>query len=473
MATKHDTSTHPNHLVGGTLNSAIQRSAVTTIANLGASPVLTRVVVEEVLFDPSMIDNDKFDYINSLLDDKNSPNVRNVPANTIVGRPVRDGTESGIIKSEIFYPFLPPHLMMPIKAGEHVWVFYEQNKEFQYGYWMWRIVEARPIDDLNYTHADRKLDATVFKTSGDKFSDSSTGDTQQPGFNNGPVRNVSGTPRNEVAGATYAGDEKSYETLLKDTDSAKVTDFEEVPRWKKRPGDMVIQGSNNTLISLGTDRTGPATDTTSDPKRGKISKGRPGKDKQKKAGAIDIVVGRGQSDATKPPTVSNTLSNTEVDKRLTKEKTTEGDPDFDKDLGRIYLAMKTDVDSDFNVQLRTVGEKSGEGSAVVVKSDHVRIIGRKSLKLLVQPKFDSPDSECAGIFITEKGDIIISPSALGVIKLGGEDANKALLGQTVGVAGAEAGNVLAAPIISTFIATVGGPEGNVGGGEYAVKVVMK
>jgi hypothetical protein len=54
--------------------------------------------------------------------------LRSLPPNTIIGRRVRDDTPTGVEDPQYYFPMFPPHLMMPIKAGEHVWAFFEENK---------------------------------------------------------------------------------------------------------------------------------------------------------------------------------------------------------------------------------------------------------------------------------------------------------------------------------------------------------
>ena len=61
---------------------------------------------------------------------------------------------------------------------------------------------------------------------------------------------------------TYVGDSKEllssvkgpFDMIFTGSIGNKSVTFEPVPRFTKRPGDFVIQGSNNTLISLGEER---------------------------------------------------------------------------------------------------------------------------------------------------------------------------------------------------------------------------
>ena len=114
----------------------------------------------------------------------------------------------------------------------------------------------------------------------------------------------------------------------------------------KRVGDYVTQGSNNTIMIMGTDRAkkGPAT---VDDGLGHIKATGGGK----AAGSIHLIAGR---------------------------KDSKGDPDMDKDLAFIYISMQTEVDK--NLGLEQVGVNVGKASTVTLKADTVRIVVRKDLK---------------------------------------------------------------------------------------------
>lgn len=470
MSDKFVTTRAVGALAEGRLHTAIAEGARAAL-NVGASSVFTRVVVEEVIFDPSLIDEERAKYYEQEFKLHDISFLRSLPPNSIIGRPVRDGTSTGAEESQYFFPMLPPHFMMPVKAGEHVWVFYEQNKTNHFGFWLWRITEPREVDDLNQTHADRKFHIDQKKGVLDRIE---AKPDAQPTFDNGPTKTVDGQKQFDGPGASYGGDEKAYERLIKESDAGKVHDLEEVPRYKKRPGDLALQGSNNALIVLGTDRTGPAAEADTSGDKGKRAKGKPQKDKKGKAGSIDMVVGRGQGDRTKPKKVSqNTLNKNETNKQTSNESPNEGDPDFDTDSARVYLSMKTDVDTNFNIQLKGIAKENlpDGGSAGVIKADHVRIIARKTIKFLVQPKFDSEEGDCAGIVIKSSGDVVFVPSTKGVVKLGGDDANIALLGLDAGGGAANAGGQVVSPPLVT---TMGGLLGIKGAhGVFCTKVLGK
>ena len=201
--------------------------------------------------------------------------------------------------------------------------------------------------------------------------------------------------------------------------------MEPVPRFTKRPGDFVIQGSNNALICLGQDRgwtaeKRPDQSETSNAWSDLNGDGFANEPPPEYAGTIDIVTGRGRfyhsaigdpsakiNDGIQdcqPRVIENTRGKLEVDKNpavyaqdssgggresLIKnrfDRPQEGDPDFLTDSSRIYVSMKTKGDTNFGIPIAslyaahqgTLADK--EGPFIVMKSDEIRIIARKDDK---------------------------------------------------------------------------------------------
>lgn len=115
---------------------------------------------------------------------------------------------------------------------------------------------------------------------------------------------------------------------------------EKVPGFTKRVGDRVLQGSNNSLLVLGTDRatTGPAG----------VDDGVQGKG----AGMAHLVVGRNDPD---------------------------GNPDLTSDSSYVYLSMKTMADT--NLGLTGVEKGDDNKASIIMASDVVRSVFRSTLKI--------------------------------------------------------------------------------------------
>jgi hypothetical protein len=349
------------------------------------------------------------------------------------GSPGKVGREA--VQTMVCYPFFSSHLSLPIKVGEQVWVFFEAGITDETtdaeiddleAWWLTRIVGPLITEDLNYSHYDRRYDLTnKDDAEGQKFYDPKEDvDREQtppavaydivPSFFNGEYQ------ESEPGAFTFR-----YQTEYQDYFDAwgAKDDFviEPVPRYTKRPGDLVLQGSHNSSIVLGSDR-GYKHDVMPDLAT-KSGDGKVASNAHRSAdegplkeglGAIDIVAGRGRLhgppadfvDAdpevgTEPLVVKNSRETHETNKNPGVKESqkvdepfghfnnrkyyTEGDPHFVNDASRIYLTMKSSPDDQFALITKNIPtvisseklEDKTDISAVVLKSDEVRIVARK------------------------------------------------------------------------------------------------
>jgi hypothetical protein len=144
---------------------------------------------------------------------------------------------------------------------------------------------------------------------------------------------------------------------------------EPVPNYIHSTNDNVMKGSNNTWIVLGRDR--PASRLS-----GYGGKG------DTQAGAIDLVVGR--------------MSHQPKDGAYV-------DPNFETDAARIYISQKTDIDENFKIVPGTIGNVEGF-SAIGMKADSIRIIGRQGIKLVT--KTDKQNSRGGNVSSTQGIELI-------------------------------------------------------------------
>jgi len=121
--------------------------------------------------------------------------------------------------------------------------------------------------------------------------------------------------------------------------------IEKVPKFTRRYGDYVVWGSNNTIAIFGTDRAkkGPAT---IDDGLGHIDAANKGAG----TGTVHIIAGRAAED-----------------------------PDLAKDDSYLYLTRKSKVDD--NLGLAGVEQAQNEKPGAILKSDLIRIVGRKDIKI--------------------------------------------------------------------------------------------
>ena len=417
--------------------------------------ILFRAVVVEVLYDLSLLDvESEIDYngdeefgtlrqelasiVTNPLELEKDP-----PRNSIIAQPVSMGMAKKV-GPLLCYPFFPPHLCFPVKPGEQVWLISESPDMTKGpGYWMTRVPEPNYVDDINYTHGDRKLGDT--SKPDEKATDE---EVTGPNFINGQGDSDSWTLKEET----------EYEDIVSESPAYMQFTPEPVPRFTKRPGDFVIQGSNNTLICLGEDRGWSAADPLEgDPEFSNATKS---EEQMSRSGdgAIDIVTGRGRflpepegdpeigepsEDSTHPRTIKNTRDDFETDKNPVKTgadtgsntdyNITEGDPDLINDASRVYVAMKTDADENLGLQYPNIPsagpsnegkpvEPINDSATIFLRSDEIRIVARQVDETDISPeikgsikiiKEGAPDDESG----KGRGVIVIQPD--GVIMIDG------------------------------------------------------
>lgn len=117
-----------------------------------------------------------------------------------------------------------------------------------------------------------------------------------------------------------------------------------------RVGDVVFEGRNNSLIVMGTDRMHHGVATVSD---GLGHSDAPGGGK--KAGAMMYIIGR-------------------VDRA--------GNPNFSDDSSYMYMSMRSNVDE--SLKTDDVNGSADPTACLVLKSDSLRAISRKDLKIVLQ-----------------------------------------------------------------------------------------
>lgn len=374
-------------------------------------PTFQRAVVVDVITDLSLLTEGYLNQIANLVD--NSELVDVMPINSVIARIVSNQGGVSPNSHTILFPFFSSHLMLPVQPGEQVYVLYEDygGTGAKVGYWLSRIHSEQTVEDANYTHYDRRFDPSAnpgnYTTS--QVSERSR-DVSAVAFQNG-----GNTPDTLTLQPSGSLDENPYQTIVDTSIAFRYVTPEPVPRWRKRPQELVLQGANNSLIMLGEDRNGPISGAIQQTPIDITKTGTA----PRQAGAIDIVVGRGryfsepganpreggtdinppQANSTSPLVTTNSRQYRETDKnpfRSSREGLAnpfEGNPDPIYDAARIYVVQQSKVDENYRlVRVGDVGlqypdetipvtQPAGNGvygrSYVVAKADHIRLIGRK------------------------------------------------------------------------------------------------
>ena len=125
--------------------------------------------------------------------------------------------------------------------------------------------------------------------------------------------------------------------------------------------------------------------------------------------------------------------------------------------------MSARVDELFEISVPGVPATQESVSCTVMRANEIRLDARDDIKITIGGGIG------ASVVLTSGGDVIITPSLTGVIKLGGADADKALVCTAVPAPAAN-GIVTGTPLISTM----GGVVGSGGAqGMFATRVLVK
>lgn len=401
---------------------------------LNLPPIFQQWIVLDVVTDPISFTTEKlinFEIANGPIKNRLlTLNGRILPRNTIIAHPPRNVYNTTTQEPMFLYPFLPSSIALPCRPGEHIWMFFESlqpenqspDATTQRAYWICPVVAEGHVEDVNYSQMSRSDDVEFLKSNGvANAKDRSDGIKARYHFKNGVYLNKETLDYSQaifVPSTGAKGDE--YENILRNSDGSKNSVYESVPRFKKRPGDVALEGSNNSLIVLGRDRKGPLVDEESN---------------KKQAGTIDLVAGRGQTPKTKGNVVINDLKNEELAKDRESLVPNEGDPEFKTDKSRIYISQKTNVDenfgiSDYNDENFDVIDSLDGDPGIIVKSDKIRLIARSDLQIIVTnnvAEAEDDPKKFASITVKSNGDIVFKPSDMGYIKLGGDDADRGIV----------------------------------------------
>ena len=448
------------------LRPATLGTEVNSLLAQAAGGVLLKGVVEEIIYIPETFDFKSFE---TKVEDKKA--LLDVPVGSLLVRVITGKEYKNSKKLLLCHPLFPQHLQMPVKVGEHVFFF----RYGIIGYWLARVPDVRTVEDVNYSHGDRRhLHAPDTESTVDQANAASGDGKRQIGlFNDG------GASEDQL---NFSPDD-SYEKIFETATTNQSTTREPVPFFLKRPGDLVLQGSNNTLICLGQNRGWTKKDEEFEASNAFYEE--PLVD----SGAIDIVVGRGRYTPIKPSTDAEegdepirTSARTQVNKQEGLEadrmaalnelpqSPIEGDPDYEYDAARLNLSLKASYDDSFflvkNVDDEDIlpsvtkwpddpapgseTEGRGDGSPIepeidqsytLVKSDQVRIVARRqeenvnglrdeveeingSIKIIKEGVRNSEDGDGQAVIIMQPDGTIMIDGPTIIIGSGHADLEK-------------------------------------------------
>lgn len=343
--------------------------------------------------------------------------IERVPRNTLIVRRITDGADSAGKSLMLAYPFFSSHFAMPIKAGETVWLIFDKDIRTT-GYWMTRVHGDEASEDANYSHYDRGV---VPKAS----SENTPGTIEKAQGKSGINKEPAPEDFPNFSLKQLSGDKNEYAKILDDAGLIPHV-YEPIPRIAKRPGDLILQGSNNSLIALTTDRGWSKDDAPESSESNVYAQPTPF------SGTIDLVAGRSrwisrnEKSRTNPEVMTNSRGYIETSKdsrKRTSNILSEGDPDFLDDAARIYISMNSLVDTRLSLAdfipiipgEQSQREEKINNAAVAIKSDQVRIIARKdafhdingSIQIIKEGEKSDSGDHCA-VSLLDDGTVMVT-----------------------------------------------------------------
>lgn len=354
---------------------------------------------------------------------KNPELVVDMPRSSIFAYVIDNGASKNSAKPFVCYPFFPPHFSLPVKPGEHVWILKEFSGGVENYYWLCRKHSTKHVDDVNYTFFERS-DKIVAKLqnvlSGKSQAVSDLDIRDYVGFSQSSQGNL---PLNIT----------NNSILL---DSVANQDFtsEPVPPVTKKCGDTLIQGSNNSLIHMTTEKFETSGNNSKNNFTKVLLDSRiPIENRMPFSPAIDICVARKKEglETIKSELLFNKVESGDVSAILNNRgsgNSTLESFEFNKikdlqketplveagletsalDCGsRIYLSNDCNVDSVFDTVPILSSLESVAGPSLVTYSENNRVISNNSLRLINRSPGSFIDMDSNGnIKIHSKTDLV-------------------------------------------------------------------
>jgi hypothetical protein len=389
----------------------------------------------------------KYDLSSSI---ENPELIESMPINSVFAYIVDENKGIDTGRYVVCYPFFPPHLSLPMKPGEYVWIITEKIGSLNYYYWMCRKVAPIEIDDVNFTNYER---ISAVNDIANAYKDNNQLDLDMKDCYSIDERRQ-GSVFNRTKGQARGSNLPEPLELLFDASLAFKQEFtgEPVPRLSKGCGDLLLQSSNNAGIQLTTEKF---ESSFIDPEKYYLGFSDASSLKPDSA-AIDLFVGRKKDarsqiaysgrgalrDNKRDPSgkmnfAANNSQNgkydfIENDKLANIRKNS---PDVYKEelndtiddaldvAARIYLSHNCEVDSAFGSSFDVLSSHVGE--AVVTYSDINRVVGNKSTRIVSRQGESFIDMDTEGNVVIKSsiadGQQFLSLSNNGITRLQARD----------------------------------------------------
>ena len=403
-------------------------------------------VVVDVLCNPKEMFEQKIDENEESLTVKqyyktsieNYQQIELTPKNSIVAY-ILDDLESKIKgKSYLCYPFFSNHFSLPVKPGEHVWILGEANRGKTVYYWMTRKSCPYQIEDPNYSILERYM------------KDSKLYNLSKKVQHKDVTNRLYHFHENKIS-PLYPNDAQLLDIV--DDAYANKNDFtsEPVPSIYKKPGDTLIQGSNNSYIHFTTEKFTDREKCNTLYNESFFVNGNNrllGKDGNEKnripfSPAIDISIASFKKDILElheQATTDGFSKDVYENDNLSIAKNTRGTYEINKSIdnienaqrdsaslmnqytalncgSRLYMSNNCTIDDVFDINISDF--ENQHGSSIVSYSENNRLFATNTL--LIANNFNKEETS------------YLSINKEGIIQLGSKNANKESEGGTTGL----------------------------------------
>tara|TARA_Y100000591_G_scaffold231380_1_gene202291 strand:- start:2673 stop:4598 length:1926 start_codon:yes stop_codon:yes gene_type:complete len=201
-----------------------------------------------------------------------------LPNQTIFSKTVATSA-SDVSAYYISLPFFSSHVKMPIKEGEYIWVYPYDTKMSNYSsysinsYWVSRIHGLNHTEDVNFTFNDRDIDVSMFLNNLSEQlveEENITKKARQKKLFRNHKKSVFNTiiqPKISFGDQTFELDENESRYLNNNLFSYPNNC---VPQIANPADDLILQGSNSTVLKMSTTNYSNGSYTRNNSGRGEI-----------------------------------------------------------------------------------------------------------------------------------------------------------------------------------------------------------
>jgi hypothetical protein len=333
---------------------------------------------------------------------KNAHILNKIGAGSIVFKITDGGVGLTSDNCYVAFPFFSPHLSIPIKPGEYVWIVKEMDDGIEKYYWLSRKHGIDQVDDTNYTFLERS--DTIENKIAEKIKEKSKGKKKQSAVDNpakedDEIAELHSFLPGQLEEENFDNPDYYNKNIVNSsTDFIDRFSYEPVPKIAKNPGDTLLQGSNNSFVHLTTEKfrnnlhsnvygNEPAIDICVGRKKSQMDSI---SEKQSSTSIAGQVLIESDTESSKIGSVAsvqpaNSITTYELNKTKHMFEDMNDDLDYyDQDPincgARLYMSKNCEIDSIFRTDFDVLSSHSGESIATF--SNINRVIGRHSTRIV-------------------------------------------------------------------------------------------